>query len=373
MEKLDKIFIWLSMCELEFSTLYEILEAYENLEDLWATEKYEGEITEILSGAEFHELMVARVNGTLDKVINGLENNSKIKYVCMHQEGYPKKLQDLEYPPLVIYYVGDLSLIDGRNVAIIGSRVCTRYGRDQTERFTRELCNSGFTIVSGLSEGIDTVAHETALKHNGKTIGVVANGLNSIYPSINTNLARDIVKSGGLIMTEFHPDYEPNGVAFLRRNRLVAGISEGVLATEARRESGSLHTINFAIDLSKEIFALPGNCNSAASAGTNDIIKSFSAICVTEPSEVINKLNADLIYREIINQNQRPVSRAERTVNLKDEEAQILEILENEDTHFDDIAKILDFNTKKLLGLLTMMEIRGLIKKLPGNFYVRKE
>ncbi len=373
MEILDKVFIWLSMCELDFCTLYGIFDNYENPEDMWKLDKYEGDIVCELSGTEFRELMAVRHNGKLDKVIAELENSPKIKYVCMYQDEYPKKLRELDYPPFVIYYVGDMSLVDNRNVGIVGSRVCTRYGREQTERFARELCNNGFTIVSGLSEGIDTIAHETAVNCNSKTIAVVANGLKTIYPAINTNLARDIVKSGGLVMTEFYPDYEPKSLAFVRRNRIIAGLCEGVLATEARMESGALHTVNFAMDLAREVFALPGNCNSVSSAGTNDLIKNFGAMCVTEPNDVINKLNENIIYREIVNQNQRPISRVERTTHLKDDEANVLNSLQNEDTHFDDIAKILNFNTKKLLGLLTMMEIRGLIKKLPGNFYVRKE
>ena len=373
MKLLDKVFIWLSMCDLDFCTLYGLFTAYDNPEDLWELDKYEGDIVYSLTGQEFRELMAVRQNGLLDRVVAELDSQSKIKYVCMYQDEYPTKLRDLDFPPFVIYYVGDLSLVNNRNVGIVGSRVCTRYGREQTERFARELCNGGFTIVSGLSEGIDAIAHETAVKNNGKTIAVVANGLKMIYPSINTNLARDIARFGGLLMTEFYPEYEPKSFAFVRRNRIIAALCEGVLVTEARRESGALHTINFAMDLSREVFALPGNCNSTASGGTNDLIKHFGSMCVTEPNDIINRLNENMIYCEIVHQNQRPISRIDRQMNLREDESHILEIVKNEDAHIDEIAKILDFDTKKLLGLLTMMEIRGLIKKLPGNFYARKD
>ena len=373
MKLIDKIFIWLSMCDLDFGALYSLFSTYENPEDMWALDKYEGKIVYQLSGREFRDLMDVRHSGLLDKVIAELDSGSKIKYVCMYQDEYPDKLRELDYPPFVLYYVGDWSLINGRNVGIVGSRVCTRYGREQTERFARELCNAGFTIVSGLSEGIDAVAHETSVKNNGKTIAVVANGLKMIYPAINTNLARDIAKSGGLLVTEFYPDYVPKSFAFVRRNRIIAALCEGVLVTEARRDSGALHTVNFATDLSREVFALPGNCNSTASQGTNDLIKHFGSTCVTEPQEIVDRLNDQVALCELINQNQRPISRVDRTMNLREEESSVLEIVRDEDAHLDEIAKILNFDTKKLLGLLTLMEIRGLIKKLPGNFYARKD
>ncbi len=373
MEILDKVFIWLSMCELDFCTLYNLFFSYKEPSKLWELDKYEGEITNNLTSQEFKDLMSVRHTGLVDRVVADLDKQTQIKYICMTDPDYPAKLRELDYPPFVLFYVGDLSLINGRNLGIVGSRVCTRYGREQTERFAREIGKCGFNIVSGLSEGIDTVAHETALKNNTKTIAILPNGLRMIYPVLNTNLARDIVRAGGLVLTEFYPDFEPMNYAFARRNRVIAGICEGILVTEARRESGSLTTVNFALDMNREIFALPGNCNSTSSGGTNDLIKYFGSICVTDPQEVVNKLNDDIIYREVINQNQRPISRVDKVVNLRDDELAVYESIQNEDTHLDQIAKNLNFNTKKLLGLLTLMEIRGLIKKLPGNFYARKE
>lgn len=374
MKLLDKIFIWLSMCEMDIGTLYGLVSTYADLEELWTLDKYEGKITYRLTSREFGELMKFRQNGALDRIIAELDGgNSKIKYVCMYQDEYPQSLRELDFPPFVLYYVGNWSLIGGRNVGIVGSRVCTRYGREQTERFARDLCDAGFCIVSGLSEGIDAVAHDTAVKHGGKTIAVVANGLKMIYPAINTNLAREIAKTGGLLVTEFHPEYIPKRFAFVRRNRIIAALCEAVLVTEARKDSGALHTVNFATDLSREVFALPGNCNSTASQGTNDLIKHFWSTCVTEPEEIIGRLNENVALCEIIHQTKRPISRVDRVMNLKEEEACVLEIVKNEDAHIDEIAKSLNFDTKKLLGLLTLMEIRGLIKKLPGNFYARKE
>lgn len=373
MKTLDKIFIWLSICELDFNTLYRLFYAYPNLEDLWNLDKYQGSIIYLLTGKEFRDLMKVRESGLLDKVVNELDGQSKIKYVCLYQEEYPDRLRELDFPPFVVYYVGDWSLINGRNFGIVGSRVCTRYGREQTARFAREVGNCGFNIVSGLSEGVDAIAHETAVNNDIKTIGVVANGLKSIYPAINTNLARDIVKKGGLLISEFYPDYTPLSFAFVQRNRIIAAISDGILVTEARKDSGALHTTNFALDLGRSVFALPGNCNSFASEGTNELIKNFNSVCVTSPNEVVDKLNSEMLLRDYINQNQRPISKIDKLVNLKEDEVKIIEKLNQDEAHFDEIAEILQIDTKKLLVLLTTMEIRGLINKLPGNYYARKD
>lgn len=374
MKILDKVFIWLSMCDIDFTTLYDLFHTYPNIENLWYLDKYAGQIIYHLTGSEYRDLMKVRDSGLLDKVIDELDGESaKIKYVCLYQPEYPDNLRELDFPPFVLYYIGDLSLAKGRNVAIVGSRSCTRYGREQTERFARELGQNGFAIVSGLSEGIDAVAHETALKNNCKTIAVVANGLKSIFPAINTNLAREIVKSGGLLLSEFYPDYVPKSFAFVQRNRIIAGLCEGTLVTEARKDSGALHTANFALDLNRNVFAIPGNCNSYASEGTNDLIKSFNTVCVTSPKEIVDTLNRDILYRQIINENQKPIARIDKLVNLNEDESKVVELLNKDDAHFDEIAEFLSFSTKKLLVLLTTLEIRGLIKKLPGNYYAKKD
>ena len=372
MKTIDKVFIWLSICELDFATVYNLFQTYPNIEKLWDLEEYKGLIIYYLTQKDFNQLMKVKNDGRLERTLSELEKG-KIKYVCIYDEMYPVRLKDLDYPPFVLYYVGDISLASGRNVGIVGSRVCTRYGKEQTERFSRDFGNAGFCVVSGLSEGVDTIAHQTAVQNNKPTIAVVANGLKSIFPAMNVNLAREIVRGGGLLMSEFHPDYVPKSFAFVQRNRLIAALCEGVLVTEARKDSGALHTANFAIDLGRSLFAIPGNINSFASEGCNDLIKNFHSTCVTTPAEVIEKLNGEVLLREIINQNQRPVSKIDKSLNLKPEESKVIEFLQKEDAHLDEIAKILQFDTKKLLVLLTTMEIRGLIKKLPGNYYGKKD
>ena len=362
MNIIDKIFIWLSVCEIDLATLYDLFYSYPDIEQLWQLTEYKGRIIYHLTSKEFNELVKVRDGGKLDKVIDELENVGRIKYICLYDSRYPNKLRELDYPPFVVYYTGDWSLVDYIGIGIVGSRVCTRYGKEQTAKFAHELSLAGYCIVSGLSEGVDAIAHQETLDCNGKTIAVVANGLKSVYPAINTNLARDIVKKGGLILTEFYPDYVPKNFAFVQRNRIIAALSEGVLVTEARKESGALHTVNFAIENGRQIFALPGQVNSSKSMGTNRLIRSLQACCVLEPNHIIEQ------FPQFKKQRQEK----QKAVQLDLNEQMVLSLLENEEMHYDQILEKSQMDSKSLNSLLTRMEIRGLIVRLAGNSFARK-
>lgn len=368
----DKVFIWLSISDLDASSLYEFISTFNNIEEIWSINEYKGKIMYCLSGKEFQNLMSIRESGVLDKAIHDLENGN-IKYVCYYDKNFPICFKTLDFPPLVIYYKGDLSLLNQRNISIVGTRACTRYGKEQTERFAYELSKAGFNIVSGLAEGIDGFAHKGALRANGKTISIVANGLNTIFPAINIDLARQIVDAGGLVLSANYPDFKLKNFSFVQRNRLIASASEAVLITEAGANSGALHTVNFALDMGKDIFVLPGNCNSPSSEGTNNLIKKYYSICVTKPSEIIERLNENYALVNVIQNNQNPVQKIDKELSLNELESQIYNMLQLEDKHFDEILEKTKIDAKKLVVLLTTMEIRGLIRKLPGNYYGKKE
>ncbi|MBO5103391.1 MAG: DNA-processing protein DprA [Clostridia bacterium] len=360
------------MSELELGTLYDMLAYFPRIEELWELEKYQGKIVYALTGDEFRSFMAIKESGELERVINDLETGN-IGFVCYFEQNYPEKFIELDYPLFVVYYRGDISLLNGNNIAIVGSRACTRYGKEQTDRFSKELSKAGFNIVSGLAEGIDGCAHTGALKANGKTISVVANGLKSIFPAINVDLAREIVATGGVLISEFYPDYKPKGFSFVQRNRLIAAASEAVLVVEAGKVSGALHTVNFALDLGREVFAIPGNCNSSASEGTNNLIKKFYSMCVTSPQEIISQLNCTQNLKLQVSQSQNPIKRTDKISNLNETESLIYNMLQTEDAHFDEILEKTQIEAKKLLVLLTTMEIRGLIRKLPANYFGKKD
>ena len=205
-------------------------------------------------------------------------------------------LKQIYDSPRVLYTVGNKELLKEKNtIAIIGSRNYTEYGKKATEYFSYNLAKVGITIVSGLAKGIDSFSHIGALSAKGKTIAVIGSGLNKIYPKENIELARQIVKRGGLIISEYPLGTEPKPNHFPERNRIISGLSKGVIVTEAREKSGALITVDFALEQGREVFAVPGNIKSKNSVGTNQMIKEGAKI-ITNVKEI---LQLDDIFRKI--------------------------------------------------------------------------
>ncbi|MBR4270720.1 MAG: DNA-processing protein DprA [Clostridia bacterium] len=358
----EELFLWLSMSDMPVKKLYDLVNEFDNLNDLCQTKTYDYRIRRHLTKEEFASLLSLRESESYKKLLSNLPR-SHIKFVTIVSPDYPRCFRALEVPPLVIYYVGDLSLLNKLCIAIVGTRKCTKYGADLTEKFAKELAIAGCGIVSGLAEGIDVHAHIGALEAKGKTIAVLAGGLNYIYPASNVQIARNIIENGGLIISELAPDTSPQSYTFIQRNRLIAAASSGVLVTEAGAKSGAMHTVNFALDLGKDIFAVPGNVTSKSSIGTNQLIKQFYTSCVTGPEDILGII--------------MPTYRKEQVKNeikeMSNEEKSVCDILQDGEAHFDEIAQKSQINVKSLIGLLTMMEIRGLIKKLPSNYYALEE
>ena len=352
--------------------LYDFALSFDNFSDMLHIHSYDSHIMQYLSGKEFQELITLRDNGKLENLIEYL-NTSKIKYVTLNSPNYPKVFYSLDIPPFVVYYIGNLELLDTRSVAIVGSRVCSRYGAEQAQKFACKLAEAGFTIVSGLAEGIDGNAHIGTLKAKGKAIGVLAGGLKHIYPAINVQLARDVINSGGVIISEKAPDVNPKNFTFVQRNRMIAAIAEGVFVPEAGEKSGALYTVNFALDMGKDIFALPGNIDSRTSVGTNMLIKQFYSCCVTTPEDIVSTLNETYESTHSFEKQTANIKIVDKLATLKPDERAVMETLAVEAQHFDEILEKTKIDSKKLIGLLTTLEIRGLINKLPSNFYKLKD
>lgn len=284
-----------------------------------------------------------------------------INVITIASEQYPDKLREMANPPLVLFYLGDISLLKTTSISIVGTRLVSSYGASITNRFAMTLAENGITIVSGLAEGVDTFAHSGALEVNGKTIAVLAGGLSSIYPSINLDLAKKIA-SKGLLITEYR-----YGDGFLKfhfpyRNRIIAGLSDGVLITEASNKSGTRHTVEFAIEMNRNIYAVPGNITSYKSEYPNRLIKSYNACMVMSPEDILSDLNCSYIPK---------VAKEVKQMDLT--EAHILDILKEENQiHFEEILTKTGLETKKLNSILINMELMGLIVKLPGNNYSLK-
>ena len=311
------------------------------------------EIEDLINYAQFSKMFAEIKN--IDKYINNIQNKD-IKILTRLSNEYPINFLNVDSPPHVIYCKGDLSLLNGNNIAIVGTRRPTNYGKTITEKFARELTLNGFNIISGLADGVDTIAHKACLQENGKTISILAGGFDYIYPSTNLSLS-DKIANQGLLITEKPPHIKALQYDFPIRNRLIAALSKGVLITEASLQSGTMHTKEYAINYGKELFVVPGNITSSASEGCNALIKDLRINMVTEIGDILKVLHTP----------QKKIE--QKSIQLSIDEAIVYNLLKDGEKSFDEILVNTNFDIKTLSNLLTMMSFRGIIKKLAGNIY----
>ena len=351
----DKIYLFLSCVEVTYKRATVILERYNNIEILFKDIKSKNSQIKELFGVFFDKAYEKQEVFDFE-ILERFFEKRQMHFLTFENEKYPEQLRQLEQPPLVLYAKGDLSLLETEGIAIVGSRSVSFYGKEVTENFAKELSLAGFTIISGLAVGVDKIAHESALSVNGKTIAVLGSGLEHIYPALNYNLAKQISEKG-LLLSEYYPSFAPTNYSFPTRNRIIAALSKGVLITEAGKKSGALHTRDYALDLGKDIFAVPGNITSEKCEGTNNIIKCCQGACVTTPQDILKQFGIDYNAPK------------KKKVQITIEEQTILQHLKDGEKQFDYLQEKTKMSAKNLNYCLTTMEIRGIIKKLPGNVY----
>ncbi|MCL5113839.1 MAG: DNA-processing protein DprA [Patescibacteria group bacterium] len=248
-----------------------------------------------------------------------------------------------------------------RTIAVVGTRRTTQYGREVTRLFTSELVDAGFTIVSGLAIGVDAISHKTAIENNGKTAAVLGCGIDCCNPETNKSLYDNIIQSGGCILSEVPLGHAPTKGLFPARNRIIAGLSLGVLVTEGAEDSGSLITAECAFKNSRKVFAVPGPITSNLSKGPYRLIGKGAKL-VTDAKDIINDLgfkNYDLRIKNI----------HRKTKGETKEERKILSLLENESLHFDEIVRRLKFEPSLIGSTLSVLEVKGAVKSLEGGFF----
>jgi DNA processing protein len=277
---------------------------------------------------------------------------------------YPKALLEIHDPPLALYVQGSLESRDKHAIAIVGTRRATHYGLDCAGLLATQLVQAGFTIVSGLAEGIDTAAHQAALKARGRTLAVIGSGLDRLYPPSNKELAKAIVEHGAVI-SEFSFGREPDKTTFPIRNRIVSGLSMGVLVVEADIKSGAMITAHQALDQGRSVFAVPGRIDNAASRGTNELIKNGAKL-VSDANDVLREY--EFLFGPAVNAavgDRRPQPK------LSEEEMQLVSLLDPGEKDVDSLIRESGLKAATVGSLLIGLEMKRRIRMLPGRIVER--
>lgn len=291
---------------------------------------------------------------------------SSITLLIRGTDEYPSMLAETCDAPAVLYCRGDLMPQDELAVGIVGSRRCTLYGRQQAERLAAALARAGMTIVSGLARGIDAAAHRGALAAGGRTLAVCATGLAKLYPPEHTDLAREIVAAGA-VLSESPLDRGPSRGIFPQRNRIISGLSLGVIIIEATRKSGALHTSRHAMEQGREVFAVPGRIDSLASEGCHDLLRDGVTL-VRDADDVLEELGPLL---KPVKRSEEDVVQTPRELALSDQEREVLNLLTHEPQHIDEVVASGSLEASRVISTLTVLEMRRLVHRMPGGMVVR--
>jgi len=277
----------------------------------------------------------------------------KIKAVTCKSSDYPQRLKEIDDYPTVIYIRGSLLSTDDCCLAVVGTRRPTMYGRQVTEEIVSNLARNGITIVSGLARGIDSVAHKTSLEAGGRTVAVFGCGLDIVYPAENANLARAIMERGALL-SEYPLGVRPKADNFPRRNRIMSGLSLGVLAIEAGESSGALITANQALEQNRDVFAIPGSIFSPMSKGTNRLIQEGAKL-VNNYIDILEELNPNIIVQQMD---------MEEIIASNNTESVLLKQLGKEPMHIDELCRSAGLEAPVVSSTLALMELKGMVKQV---------
>ena len=335
----------------------QLLEHFSTLEHAWKAST--GELRKAgLDSKSADTIVNLRPRISLDAEMESLKRY-KVKVLTCGSATYPQRLKEIyDYPP-VLYVRGNPLPEDETCLAVVGTRRATVYGRQVTEEIVSDLARNKVTIVSGLAKGIDSIAHRAALEAGGRTIAVFACGLDIVYPAENANLAREIMEHGALI-SEYPLGIRPKADNFPRRNRIMSGLSLGVLVVEAGESSGALITANQALEQNRDVFAVPGSILSPASRGTNHLIQEGAKL-VRNHVDILEELNLAMVAQQL---EMKEILPADETESL------LLKQLSAEPTHIDEVCRHSRLTPALVSSTLTMMELKGMVKQVGGMNYV---
>jgi DNA processing protein len=334
-----------------------LLDRFGSLEAAWSA--VPGELRAVLDDRSLESLLRTRRELSLDDEMERIARFG-IEVVTLSDPTYPRLLAEIPSPPPVLYVMGTLAIEDGTAVAIVGTRRATAYGRDVATRIATELAEAGVTVVSGLARGIDGVAHTAALRAGGRTLAVLGSGVNVVYPPEHRNLAAQIVERGALL-SDYPLDTQPDAMNFPPRNRIISGLSLGLVIVEAPLRSGALITCDFAADQGREVFVVPGSVLGSASAGCNRLLRD-GARPVTCAADILEDLNLG---------RAREQSAVQQSLPMTDDERRVLALVTAEPQHIDELAAAGNLAITHASALLAMMELKGLVRNVGAQHYVR--
>lgn len=341
------------------STLRSLKEKFGTIENGWKAG--DTEIERATTDHAANRIKWKRSSINPDKKMAELLANN-IWMVCEDDNNFPKYLKEISHSPIAIYGKGNPSLLNTQDdkpcVAVVGTRKPTQYGLEACESIVRELASFEITIVSGMALGIDSRAHQTALDTGGKTIAVLGSGLdkNSIYPQENKGLAQRIIDSGGLLISEYTAGTPPMKEHFPQRNRIVSGLARGILVVEAKEKSGALITAKLGLEQNREIFAVPGSIFAYNSKGTNKLIQKGAKL-VNEANDILEELGIEY------------TSSKSKNLGVLDEKEWILLQMLEEPLGIDMLKRKTGFETAKIISTLSLLELKGLVKKMEQDTY----
>jgi DNA processing protein len=332
-----------------------------------------------------HELVTIQgISKKTAAAIVGFKNWDKIKYEldCLKKDGikiityqdelYPAKLLDIYDRPAILYVKGNLAK-DEINIAMVGSRLASTYGKYTTEKISRELAIKGITIVSGLARGIDAAAHRGALTGHGRTIAVMGSGLDVIYPPENKKLYTEIAQSGAVV-SEYRLGTPPLSSNFPARNRIISGMSYGVVVVEAGEKSGSLITARLALEQGREVFAVPGSIDSSCARGTNKLIKQGAKL-IENIDDILEEILPQIEKAELLGTSTVPnhtVIPSQTNAKLSAIEKKISQLVSIQELHIDEIIAATNLPVADILSSLMSLELKGIIEQHPGKLFSRK-
>ncbi|HVI82182.1 MAG TPA: DNA-processing protein DprA [Chthoniobacterales bacterium] len=278
---------------------------------------------------------------------------------------YPKLVREIHAPPIVLYVWGEIQERDHHAIGIIGARRTTHYGNESAKKLAYQLAYAGLTVISGLARGIETVAHQGAIAAKGRTIAVIGSGLSKLYPPENKALAEKICNGNGAVVSEFSMEIEPDRQTFPIRNRIISGWSHGILVVEAGANSGALITASQALEQGRAVYAVPGHINAPSAIGSNRLIQQGAKL-VMDASDILDDL-------QILLPETKPSSQAAARPLplLSDEERRVYDAIEATETPIDEIATKCNLPSATVSSTLLALELKRLVKQLPGKYFVR--